>query len=456
MGMKDALGSLDDGFGKLARLGLVLDMNSLVTTNEKGDLTPRDGAADVLRYLLKNKITFVIIRNGVKISEKRLAHNLNEALDLPRDLQIPLFNVLVATSPLRTALGSHVHNPDDERVILVIGGSGDQSRRLACDYGFPYVVTTGEIARFYDRFNHYHDPTNDSPENASLEAGWRLRRRNKHIKIEGILVFWKPENWELDAEVVMHIFLNCGRVGYDCSTDNAALTPAQLADKIARNMPRLHICMADIAQGPASVDGGTSQPGQSWIQFLQERWIKRTNNMPWLEYTLHGPGMDHALLRCAEWTLATSDSRTYAKSVGKDPDSDEMFCVPKVSAVYTIGIPVEGKYDSSSGTRWKDVAIKGQESGPSEPRRPGAKKVKPEFVASDLGEAVEYALAQAYWRSVDAGLEPMWPAPNVPRVEEETHPRKVEEMEVEDPKRVGNMRWMERMMGWMTCCGGRK
>ncbi|KAK4447438.1 hypothetical protein QBC34DRAFT_440174 [Podospora aff. communis PSN243] len=460
MGMKDALGSLDDGTDKLARLGLVLDMNALVTSNENGDIIPRDGAADMIKYLLENQITFVVIHNGVKISEKRVAHNLNKALDLPKDLQIPFSNALVGTSPLRTALGSQIHNPDDERVILVIGGSGDQSRRLARDYGFPYVVTTAEITRFYDAFSHYHNPANDAAaENAPLEAGWRLRRRNKHIKIEGILVFWEPQNWELDADVVTHILVNCGRLGYDCSADNAALTPAQLADKIARNMPPLHICMADLVSTGPSASG--DWPGRTWLRFLQERWIKRTNNMPWLEYTLYGPGVDHALLRCAEWTLTSSDRRAYAKSVGKDPDADEMFCSPRVSYVYTVGIALEGKFNSGVGARWRDVVIRGQEMGPSGPRRPGARKVKPEFVAGDLGEAVEYALTQAYSSSVEAGLEPMWPAPNmnVPRVEEGMHPKRVEEMDIEDAKRGEKetvTEWMEKMMGWMMCCGGRK
>ncbi|KAK0624265.1 hypothetical protein B0T14DRAFT_517761 [Immersiella caudata] len=466
MGMQDALGLLDDSSTKLARLGLVFELNTLVTTNENGDLIPRERTADIIKYLLDNQITFVVFHNSVKISEKLLALHLNNALGLPGDFQIPFSNFLVATSPLRTAIGCNAHNPDEEKVVLVIGGSGEQPRRLAHDYGYPFVFTTADVTRCYDQFFSYHNPAHDPPEDAPLDPYWRMRKRNKHVKVAGILVFWEPENWELDVEVILHIFLNCGRLGYNCAADNEALTPGKLANKIAKNMPPLHICLADIAKNPsASADAAATSPVRSWLRFLRESWTEKTKNRPWLRHTLHGPEAGHSLLRAVEWTLNNSDRRTYAKMVSKDEDEID---IPKIKSVYTIGLSLEGKYAPQSSAKWGDIVLKGQQE-PAEPRKLGVKKHEPEFVASDLVEAVEYGLVQAYWRAVDNGLEPMWPAPKEPRPVVEEQPRleerptvakRVEQMEAEEPpaREMGEEKaWMGAFSGWLggiICCGG--
>ncbi|KAK0648351.1 hypothetical protein B0T16DRAFT_491167 [Cercophora newfieldiana] len=394
-------GLLLPGENKMATVGLVFEMETLMTTNPAGKYVYRNGAPGVLQYLLKNNIAFVVLYNGVELSEKKMAHLLNKTLFLPNEPHIPIERMVASSSPLRTSLPASIKDYGSQDTILVIGGDGEKARKLAYRYGYPFVLTTADIARQYDNFSRYRSSSNHTPKE---KHGWRLTTRNKSLKVHGILVFSEPLDWELDANVLIHLCLNCSRLGYDCGPENAELKPEELAEKIARHMPPIHICTVGIGESRSSPSGEASQ---SWLQFLHERWTERTNGVPWLVYESYGNPPDETLQRCIERTLVRADKDLYIKLKGWDKDLEfegRFADFPRLYSTYAIGVPLDGEYHSESGTTWKGIFIEGQDgvqSGPAESA----------FVAKDLKAAVMHALSDAYSRAAEEGLEPMWRAP---------------------------------------------
>lgn len=429
-GMRNAFGSPDRM--KSVRIGFVFDMDALVTINTEGALVARDGVADVISYFYGNNIAYVVFHNGVKVTERDMARLLNDALAPCPPMDFP--NMVLPTSPLCGLLDAK--NTIVERTVLVLGGSGEDARRLAHENGYPWVITSSDVARYYDNFKKYHNPANDAPPDLPQgdRSPWRLKRSKKHLRIEGILVFWEPEDRELDVELTLYLIMNCGRLGYDCTEDNAKLTQEDLVDKIQRNMPPVHMCTVD---RPAPSPEGV--PAQTFLQLLQFRWLTKSATLGRidLKLTLYGGPPDERLFRCIDRSLGQADKPLYAIQKGLDARDDGLH-VPPVRSVYTVGVP---KFQPHTGARWKDILLEGQVIPPGKP---------PSFVAKDVKSAVEHGLVEGYWSAVDAGLKPMWPTPMEPR------PEGMVPLEIkggEETKKGWCKQAKDVLKAWFGCCG---
>ncbi|KAK0725503.1 hypothetical protein B0H67DRAFT_641914 [Lasiosphaeris hirsuta] len=399
------------------RIGFIINADLLLQPAESGKFKHREvpvpGAKEALTYLQANNIPFVIAYNGVREFEDFIARSIQKKLSLPQPISPDA--VTISHSQFRD-LAPRFEN----EVVLVIGASGDETRCFAEEYGFKRVVSTLDIALVYKPYANYYRESKERTdwEEEDLEAGiWRLTASQAHnVRVSAILVFWTPENWELDTQVVVDLMSNGGILGDRRSSK---------ADAIKPNPPELHICLVDLYE--------TQDGKRSWFNHMITRWKEESFNSL-LKRTDYGSAPSERGLLHYESKLANAQIQAYKREVGWEK-GDAEFTVRMIAAVFLIGLENNPRLRSEYDSAWRDIFVQGQALHP---------KSNPWHIAKDTQEAIEHALWWEYWDAVKDRRKPHWPKPD----REAPESLKVEEKE---PPRAVNRLW-SYISSWY-CCG---
>ncbi len=409
-----------------ARTGFVFDMEALVPVTGPNAFVPKPGAREAVEYLLKNLVPFVVLHKGIMSKEGDLAAILNENLGLgEEDSSLAIHQTQVLTS--HSGFRGIAHSHGSKGPVLVLGGNGEEARKLAFDYGFKEVVTSADIAEYYDKYKSYlptKEPVFNNAKLAELRRNtqgkdWeetmatipiRILQYHSDLHFERILVFWGPENWDLDADLIVDVMSGLGYIDGQSRIPSGMSIP-QRAKYIRERMPELHICTADWYD-PGGVGTRQIEHTQlSFINFLMDRWKKATGGMPpHLKYETWGNPPSQKTLTWCESILFTTNTRFYQKQFDIPADG-RVIDIEAASTVYWVGFDVGFQRRSKLlRSRWRSIMMAGQEV------HPHAQLWR---MVDDVRLAVEDALSFEYVETVtERGAAPTWLNPREGAMEE--------------------------------------
>lgn len=375
-----------------ARISFVFDMDVLLTTQGSETAQPGPGVINTLLHLQHHHIPFVILFNGVRMQEQDIADMLNTHFSLPRD--ISWRSIGVATSPMRD-MPQHCYM----KSVLVIGGNGEDARKLAWDYGFEFVLTTSEFAYFYPKYAKYRSPATIPLEERRKEKRWIMKER-RHFHIEAIFAMWEPDNWDRDTDITIDLLLNGGKIDQPFEIPSAMHGSDRLTF-IRKHAPSFHVFSGGVPDRFGTKDNQET----SWLGHLRAEWAKHPCTYPPLNITQCGTQpMTQPTTRYAEGLVARANALAAAAEQGIDPR--EAVQTPNPKTVYLVGAQRHRRYFSRFGARWLDILVQGQEI---------SLHAEPWHVAPDVRAAVDHAMAEEYWDCCEAGWGPVWPRPMTER-----------------------------------------
>ncbi len=144
----------------------------------------------------KIKIPFIFVTNGGGRSELKRCQDLSKRLntDIKRD------QIIQGHTPMKDLVDTH-------KTVLVIGGVGNDCRKVAQEYGFEDVVTPLDIMRWKPSVTPYHTLTKEEYECTE-------ERDFDKTNIEAILVFADSRNWATDQQIILELLMSKhGRMG---------------------------------------------------------------------------------------------------------------------------------------------------------------------------------------------------------------------------------------------------
>jgi HAD superfamily hydrolase (TIGR01456 family) len=150
--------------------------------------------------LQARNIPFILLTNGGgKIDSDRVAE-LTSRLDVP----ISTSQFIQSHTPF-----ADVHKYKD-KTILVVGGEGDNCRRVAESYGFTSVVTPGDLLVHNEDIWPFSKPFLPYYQRFArpLPKPVCVDDPEKSLKIDAIFVYNDPRDWGLDATVVLDLLLS--------------------------------------------------------------------------------------------------------------------------------------------------------------------------------------------------------------------------------------------------------
>lgn len=164
---------------------------------------PIPGARQTLAHLQRHNIPFILLTNGGGV------HESDRATDLSQKLGVPLHESILIQS--HTPFAAMAEEKElKTSPILVVGGAGDNCRRVAEQYGFAKVVTPGDIVHahpsiwpFSDVFASYYQEF-ARPLPRPIDS----LRPSESLKIEAVFVFNDPRDWALDAHVILDLLMS--------------------------------------------------------------------------------------------------------------------------------------------------------------------------------------------------------------------------------------------------------
>ncbi|CAZ85713.1 unnamed protein product [Tuber melanosporum] len=160
------------------RFGIAFDIDGVLLRG----LDPHPSAKTALTKLQENDIPFILLTNGGGISEVARCEDLSSRLDFP-----------IAPSQLVQSHTPAKNYTKFYETILVVGGEGENCRKIAEEYGFKNVFIPDD---FYATDPHI-SPFSTSPPPAYA------RNVPKGTKIDAIFVFNDPRDWALSTQVII-------------------------------------------------------------------------------------------------------------------------------------------------------------------------------------------------------------------------------------------------------------
>lgn len=125
-------------------IGFVFDIDGVLLKGKKRI----EEATDIINYLSKNKIPFVLLTNGGGMTEKKRIDFINKTLQLD-EYPIHQDQLIQAHTPMKTLIPHH-------KRVLVCGGPKDDVREVAEQYGFEDVIRPVDIIRANPTIWPYH------------------------------------------------------------------------------------------------------------------------------------------------------------------------------------------------------------------------------------------------------------------------------------------------------------
>lgn len=144
-------------------------------------------AKEALQLLDERNIAWILMTNGGGVSEAQRAEFLSEELDLDIDID----QIVQSHTPLVTLPNK------SEQKVLVIGGDGDKSRKVAENYGFGLALTPADYIKTTPAIWPFH-------RKELLEFGRNLPGIDD-LKIDSILVFNDSRDLGTDLQVIFDV-----------------------------------------------------------------------------------------------------------------------------------------------------------------------------------------------------------------------------------------------------------
>ncbi|CUS15418.1 unnamed protein product [Tuber aestivum] len=145
---------------------------------------PHPSAKRALAKLQENDIPFILLTNGGGISEAARCEDLSSKLDFP----IAPSQLIQSHTPVKGFAEVY-------ETVLVVGGEGENCRKVAEEYGFKNVFIPEDF---------YATDPGISPFSTSLPPEY-ARNVPRGTKIDAIFVFNDPRDWALNAQLVIDL-----------------------------------------------------------------------------------------------------------------------------------------------------------------------------------------------------------------------------------------------------------
>ncbi|KAF2397326.1 HAD-superfamily hydrolase [Trichodelitschia bisporula] len=328
--------------------------------------SPLPHAHTTLSHLQQNRIPFILLTNGGGTSEEKRVEYLSSKLEVPlhTDLFIQSHTLFVEKEKLK------------KETVLVVGGDGDNCRKIAEGYGYKRVVVPAD---------YLVAGKGVWPFSRALEEHYKSFARplpqGEDAAVKAIFVFNDSRDWGLDATVILDLLLSEG-------------------GKMGTLSPR---------------NGDPSLPDNGWQQDGQPRLWFSNPDLWWAsEYPL--PRLGQGGFRAAVkgvWTAATGRHGLGMNIVGKPHRETYAFAerrlgrhreslfegreVGGLKRVYMIGDNPESdirganSFKSPRGTEWTSILVRTGVYRGGEPAH------QPAVVVDDVGAAVRWALEKEGW-----------------------------------------------------------
>lgn len=144
-------------------------------------------AKEALQLLDERSIAWIVMTNGGGVSEAQRAEFLSEELDLDIDID----QIVQSHTPLVTLPNK------SEQKVLVVGGDGNKSRKVAENYGFGLAVSPADYIKTIPSIWPFHNEE-------SLRSGRTIPGVDE-LKIDSILIFNDPRDLGTDIQVIFDI-----------------------------------------------------------------------------------------------------------------------------------------------------------------------------------------------------------------------------------------------------------
>ncbi|KAG0639657.1 HAD-like domain-containing protein [Tuber brumale] len=162
------------------RFGFALDIDGVLLRGPE----PHPSAKKALTKLQQNDIPFILLTNGGGLSEAARCEDLSSKLDFP----IAPSQLVQSHTPAKNYIQSY-------ETILVVGGEGENCRKIAEEYGFKNVFIPDDF---------YATDPDISPFSTSPPPAY-ARNVPEGTKIDAIFVFNDPRDWALSTQLIIDL-----------------------------------------------------------------------------------------------------------------------------------------------------------------------------------------------------------------------------------------------------------
>lgn len=184
-------------------IGFVFDIDGVLLKGKKRIAE----ATEVITYLTKNKIPFILLTNGGGMTEKKRIDFINETLQL-HETPIHEDQLIQAHTPMRTLIPHH-------KRVLVLGGPKDDTREVAESYGFEEVLRPVDLIRANPTIWPYHMYTDEQIEKWGKdpkESKLDVDGDGPNEPIDSILCFNDSRELGSDLQVALELLNSEGGV----------------------------------------------------------------------------------------------------------------------------------------------------------------------------------------------------------------------------------------------------
>ncbi|TGZ83922.1 HAD-superfamily hydrolase [Ascodesmis nigricans] len=157
--------------------------------------TPIPGASQTLHTLNRLSIPYLLLTNGGGLSESKRVSDLSTLLST--NLSVSQF--VQSHTPFQLLRSSH-------STILVVGGTRDNCRQVARDYGFENVLIPGDIFASHPGVAPFSNI--DIYKDFVLPSAGSEKDGVKGTKVDAVFVFNDPRDWALDIQVIVDVLLS--------------------------------------------------------------------------------------------------------------------------------------------------------------------------------------------------------------------------------------------------------
>ncbi|KAI6250827.1 hypothetical protein HI914_01040 [Erysiphe necator] len=335
---------------------------------------PVPGASKTLKFLQDSKIPFVLLTNGGGKTEGERAAELSAILDVP----ILKEDLIQSHTPFKELVnGTSTQEALKNKMVLVLGSSGEKCREIAMEYGFGRILTAEDILMGYSDIWPLSKAINCYEKtHCSLPFQINLEDLSKSLKVDAILVLDNPRDWALVIQIILDLLLSHkGYLGtYSSMNSNPQLPNCGWQQD---DQPALYFSNPDLFWA-SNCD--LPRLGQGGFQAAFEGVWKATTRDAQLSCTTLGKPCDLAFSYAERVLLLNRPLR-----LGLD--------APDLKTVWFVGdnqltdIKGANQFESPLGIEWKSILVMtGIHKSNS------SIEYTPNLIASDVQEAVKYVI----------------------------------------------------------------
>ncbi|KAJ5095657.1 hypothetical protein NUU61_005013 [Penicillium alfredii] len=373
--------SIHTATSRIPNFAFAFDIDGVLLRSSK----PIPGAADSLALLKDHGIPFILLTNGGGKHETERVAEISNKLQVPLDPSV----IVQSHSPFAELVkGADEASSLENKCIMVVGGDGDNCRRVAEQYGFKNVITPGDVFManpsiwpFSKNFNNYYE-TFARPLPKPVDP----TDPTKGLKVDAVFVFNDPRDWALDTQVVMDLLLSSqGHMGTLSEKNGRTDLPNHGYQQDGQ--PPLYFSNPDLWWAAAYPLPRLGQGG--FREGLEGVWAATTGGPSKgieLKKTVIGKPYQ-GTYEFAERQLLRNRATTFGDATD----------LPPLQRVYMVGDNPESdirganSYRSEVGSNWHSILVRtGVYSG-------GEPAWMPQTVADNVQKAVEWALKSSKW-----------------------------------------------------------